>query len=80
MRRSRFSNAATGATSVVASTVKPSGAVSTESPWLIHTCCSLGLPANWVPASATCAVVRPYSRTPVCATVPPSAAAIAWKP
>ena len=30
--------------------------------------------------SVTVSSVRPYSRSPVCATVPPSACAIAWKP
>ena len=79
-RRARSSNAATGLPDDVASTSKPSGAACTASPWLIHTVCDAGLPDRTVPADVTSTAVPPYSRWPVCATVPPSAAAIAWKP
>ena len=59
----------------------PAGASDTESPWLIHTDCSAGWPLKSVDeVSETLAGVAPYSRSPVCATVPPSAWAIAWKP
>ncbi len=43
IRRSSDSNAATGVTSVPASTRNPSGAAVTESPWDIHTVCSAGM-------------------------------------
>ena len=80
-RRSRSSNAATVARSDAAVTVKPSGARTTESPWLIHTGCRAGRPPCRDPASsATVSSVRPYSRVPSGATSPPSACAIAWKP
>ena len=75
------SNAATGLPEDVATTAKPVGASVTESPWLIHTFCS----RSWSRrredvASIAVSVVAPYSRTPVGATVPSRAAAIAWKP
>ena len=80
-RRSRSSKAATAARSDAAVTVKPSGARTTESPWLIHTGCRVGRPACRAPASSvTVSSVRPYSRVPSGATSPPSARAIAWKP
>ena len=71
--------------SLLASTRNPSGAVATESPWLIHTTWSTGCPATrGVPAAvaspARRTAVEPYSRRPVCATVPPSCCAITWKP
>ncbi|SHT66413.1 Uncharacterised protein [Mycobacteroides abscessus subsp. abscessus] len=78
-RRSRFSNAATGAPSLLATTVKPCGASVTASPWLIHTGCTSGRPSCRSPP-ATVSSVRPYSLVPVCATVPPSTCAMAWKP
>ena len=51
-RRSRSSNAATAARSDAAVTVKPSGARTTESPWLIHTGCRAGRPSCRDPASS----------------------------
>ena len=80
-RRSVSSKAATAARSDDAVTVKPSGARTTESPWLIHTGCSPGSPScSTLAASQTVSSVRPYSRVPSGATSPPSACAIAWKP
>ena len=80
-RRSRSSNAATGLAAEVAMTSQPVGGALTLSPWLIHTFCSRSCPASSVePASMEVRRVAPYSRTPVGATVPSSAAAIAWKP
>ncbi len=62
-------------------TVIPSGATVTESPCDIHTDCSAGWPAKRVDAvSRSRTGVWPYSPRPVCATVPPSAWTIAWKP
>jgi len=78
--RSGASIAATGVASVLAVTVNPSGATVTLSPCDIHTVCSAGSPANSTPSCATRSGVRPNSATPVRATVPPSAWAIAWKP
>ena len=80
IRRSSDSKAATGVTSVEASTRKPAGAAVTESPCDIHTLCSAGTSASSVPASLTETAVRPYSRAPVCATSPPRPCAISWKP
>ena len=48
-----------------ASTVKPSGAAATASPWLIQTRCSGSMPASRVPASLIWTWVRPNSETPV---------------
>ena len=80
-RRSVSSNAATAARSDDAVTVKPGGALTTESPWLIHTGCLPGRPSCSVPGwSVTVSSVRPYSRVPSGATSPPSARAMAWKP
>ena len=80
-RRSVSSNAATVARSDAAVTVNPSGARTTESPWLIHTGCRAGSPSCRVPGAAhTVSSVRPYSRVPSGATSPPSARAMAWKP
>jgi len=79
-RRSASSNAATGEPGEVASTVKPSGARCTESPWLIHTAWVAGEPRRRVPSWPTVTVVEPYSRMPVRPTSPPSARAIDWKP
>ncbi len=78
-RRTGSSNAATAARSDEAVTVKPSGARTTESPWLIHTGCRSGSPLCNAPAQ-TVSSVRPYSRVPSGATSPPSACAIAWNP
>ena len=59
----------------------PPGASATESPWDIHTDCVSVCPLNRVEAvSVTRAIVAPYSRRPVCATVPPSSRAMAWNP
>ena len=66
---------------MAAVTVMPAGASVTESPWLIQTDWSVGWPLNRVDSvSETVAGVAPYSPSPVCATVPPSACDIAWKP
>ena len=70
-----------GAPVEVAVTVKPGGAAATASPWLIHTDCSHRQRRRAArPRVVTVSGVPPYSRSPVRATVPPSAAAIAWKP
>ena len=61
-------------------TVKPGGGTVTASPWLIHTCCVAGRPRSSTPGSVTVSAVRPNSEPPVCATSPPSASVIAWKP
>ena len=61
-------------------TRKPSGASDTESPWDIHTLTSLGTSENRVPGVTTRSGVPPNSLSPVRATVPPSACAIAWNP
>ena len=74
------SNAAIGAPADPASAVNPGGADSTESPWLIHTASSSGRPCSSVPGTSTRALVRPNSLSPVRATSPPSAEAMAWKP
>ena len=79
-RRSTSSNAATGAPEDEAVVVNPSGAAVTPSPWLIQTGCSAGMSPCSRPGSVTCRSVRPYSRSPVCATVPPSAEAMSWNP
>ncbi len=79
-RRSTCSNAATVARGERALTVNPSGAATTSSPWDIHETSESGRPSSRVPGSSTSTRVRPYSRCPVCATSPPSAAAIAMKP
>ena len=53
----------------------PAGAADTESPWDIHTDWVSVWPLKRVEAvSETLAIVAPYSRSPVCATVPPSVA------
>ena len=78
-RRSGSSNAATAARSDAAVTANPSGARTTESPWLIQTGCRAGRP-SWSTPPSTVSSVRPYSRVPSCATSPPSASAMAWKP
>ena len=79
-RRATSSNAATGAPGDDAVTVKPSGALVTPSPWLIHTGCASGRSSCRRPGSVTDSSVRPYSRAPVCSTTPPSAPAMSWKP
>ena len=62
-RRARFSMAATGTPGVRAVTVKPAGACSTWSPWLIHTCCSGSRPWNrTLSGSCTWMAALPYSR------------------
>ena len=61
-------------------TVNPGGGTVTASPWLIHTSCDAGSPRSSVPGSVTDSAVRPNSDPPVCATSPPSAWVIAWKP
>ncbi len=78
--RSTSSNAATGAPSVEADTVNPGGGVVTASPWLIHTCWAAGRPRSSTPGSETTSDARPNSEPPVCATSPPRAWAMAWKP
>ena len=80
-RRASSSNAATGEPADSPVTRKPSGARCTASPWLIQTDCSVAWPSNKVdPSGCTAAAVPPYSRSPVWATSPPRARAIAWKP
>ncbi len=79
-RRSRSSNAATAARSDDAVTVNPSGARTTESPWLIHTGWRAGSPSWSAPSPRRVSSVRPYSRVPSGATSPPSAPAMAWNP
>ncbi|CAB4929632.1 unannotated protein [freshwater metagenome] len=79
-RRSTSSKAATGAPVEVAVTVNPGGAAETASPWLIQTDCSSGVSPNSRFAVVTVSGVPPYSRSPVCATVPPRDCAMAWKP
>jgi hypothetical protein len=55
--------------------------LATESPCDIQTDCCAGSPWKRVfSAGVTSSGVRPYSRAPVWATVPPRARAIAWKP
>jgi hypothetical protein len=80
MRRRASSNAATGAPSDSAVTVKPAGAADTESPCDIQTLSSAGMPAKSAPASTTRRCVPPNSLSPVLATAPPRACAIAWNP
>ncbi len=75
-RRARFSNPATAAPALLATTSNPSGAAVTASPWLIHTGWTLGKPECSSPPR-TFSSVRPYSLVPVWATVPPSAWAMA---
>ena len=59
----------------------PSGAATTESPWLIQTLCSRGhVRRAACRASVTSTGVRPYSERPVRRTSPPRLSAIAWKP
>ena len=74
------SNAATVARDDRALTVKPDGAATTSSPWDIQDVRYAGRPASSRPGSSTSTVLRPYSRWPVRATVPPRACAIAMKP
>ena len=78
--RETSSNAATGAPFVAAVTTKPGGGTVTASPWLIHTCWAAGNPRSSTPGSVTLSAVRPTSDPPVCATSPPSACVMAWKP
>ena len=75
-----FSKAATVARGDRALTVNPGGAAVTSSPCDIHETSWSGTPSSSVPGSRTETRVRPYSRWPVRATVPPSAWAIAMKP
>src|SRR5581483_4074177 len=60
MARSASSSAATGAADE-AVTLKPAGARTMESPWLIHTSCSTGRLAKSSEESITLSGVRPYS-------------------
>ena len=78
--RSTSSNAATVARGERALTVKPAGAATTSSPWDIQETSEPGRPSSSVPGASTSTRVRPYSRCPVWATLPPSAWAIAMKP
>jgi hypothetical protein len=79
--RSGASNAATGAPGELAVTVNPGGAALTASPWLIHTDGAAGRSRRMTPRSPLSrSGVPPNSRRPVCATSPPRARAIAWKP
>ena len=72
--------AATGAASVRAFTANPAGASTTVSEWLIQTVPSAGRSARRTPGARTLSPVRPYSRTPVGSTRPPSASAMACWP
>jgi hypothetical protein len=74
------SNAATGAPDEPPVTANPCGARETQSPWLIHTSCSAGIPLNSTLSGSRRTGVPPNSRAPVCVTSPPSARAIAWNP
>ena len=78
--RATSSNAAIGAPADPAVTVNPGGATVTASPWDIHTCCAGGQPAQQHARVGDGQRVRPNSEPPVCATSPPSACVIAWKP
>ena len=76
MRFSAFSMAATGHTSVLAVTTKPSGTLFTASKWLIHTVWFAGVSANSLLSAFTCSSARPYSPTSGWNTVPPSVTAV----
>ncbi len=78
--RAVSSNAAIGAPALPASAVKPAGAAATESPWLIQTRSDRGSSASRWPGVVTVASVRPNSLSPVLATSPPRAWAMAWNP
>ena len=78
--RAVSSKAAIGAPALPASAVNPAGAAATESPWLIQTRSERGSSASRCPGVPTVASVRPNSLSPVLATSPPSAWAIAWNP
>ena len=67
---------------VLARTSKPSGARWTLSPWLIQAFWCVGTSGQDGTALADGGdvSVAPYSRSPVWATLPPRAAAMAWKP
>ena len=70
---------ATGHTSVVEVTVKPSGTQFTASRWLIHTLCSPGVSARRRDSPTRCSGAWPYSPTSVWPTEPPSLTAmICW--
>ena len=79
-RRSRSSNAATGAPADEAVTANPGGGSVTPSPWLIHTDWVAGRSRSSVPPSLMVTWVRPNSRPPVWATRPPRVWAMDWKP
>jgi hypothetical protein len=81
MRRSSDSSTATGASTVLATAVKPSGTAVMESKWLIHTSldASGAGPSRVEPPWAD-RVVRPYSPRPVRDTSPPSWLATSWAP
>ena len=78
IRRDLSSSTATATSAVRAVTLKPSGARTMESKWLIQT--------GWSPLSSTLAApvvsssVRPYSPRPVAATSPPSCCARSCAP
>ncbi len=70
--RAGSSNAATATAAVAAVTVKPSGAVTIESPWLIHTCVEGSQRSISTEPDRASNAVRPNSPVPVRATCPPS--------
>ena len=74
--RSTHSMAATGHTSVLAVTVKPSGTSDTASRWLIHTVCSMGVELKSLAPAVRVMVARPYSPTSEWPTLPPSVTAV----
>ena len=81
-RRSLLLGGTGAALGAAAAVVVPTSAEAAEtaSPWLIHTDCSSGVSPNNRLAVVTVSGVPPYSRSPVCATVPPRDCAMAWKP
>ncbi len=72
---------ATGQASVLAVTMKPSGARLTESRWLIHTVwTSLGVPSSKGELPRRMSWAGPYSPTSEWPTSPPSFTAMIWWP
>ncbi len=79
--RSGCSIAATAVVPVRAVTTKPSGAVPTESRWLIQTCQVSGRPSSsWQPGAVTVSSAKPYSPMSVFGISPPRCSAISWMP
>jgi hypothetical protein len=78
--RTRSSIAATGVVSLAAVPVNPAGGRTTLSRWLIQAVCSEGRSPKSRLSEPSRTGVLPNSPTPVFATSPPSAAAIACMP